>query len=51
MYSDLSSNVKASNILNRKGKMRIGLGIWRCLGCGLFFFLREIADGAGQNLG
>lgn len=27
MYSDLSSNVKASNILNRKGKTDIGLEI------------------------
>lgn len=50
MYSDLSSNVKASNILNTKGKKHIGLGIWECLRV-WEFLLRETANGAGQNLG
>lgn len=50
MYSDLSSNVKASNILNRKGKTDIGLEI-----LGVFrvwvFFLSKTTNDAGQNLG
>lgn len=48
MYSDLSSNVKVLNILNRKGKRHISLGIWGCLG---HFFKKEIANSARQNLG
>lgn len=49
MYSDLSSDVRVLNILNTEGKNYIGLGTCGCLG--YFFFLREIANSAGQNLG